>query len=197
MAKKKQTRKKVSEAKTAKKTKVSQRNRVRNLSGSDWRNYERVWAENGVVNIEDKTGRISRLDPLTAKRRAQAVHDMTKNDKMDWATKEHMVNFVARVLPVIQEAVAQVEEPSTTKEKLVSNVLHGKTAEGKEIKPITDPEEMLKFMGFKYPMLSADEIRNVCTEQIPHDEKIGILRTINSDRMMAMVQENERIKAEQ
>lgn len=160
---------------------------------SDWKTYERVWAENGVINIESKDGQISRIEPRTAALRAQAINRMMGAHNIPWDQRERAVNFVSKIIEVIKEARAQIENPSTTKEQLVANVLAGKTAEGKEIKPITDPEEMLQFLCFKYPMMARDEIKEVVTQKaIPQSEKTMILQTINSDRMYAMMEENRR-----
>jgi hypothetical protein len=165
---------------------------------TDWKTYERVWAENGVVNIESKDGQISRIDPRTAALRAQAINRMMGAHNIPWAQRERAVNFVSKIIEVIKEARSQIESPSTTKEQLVANVLAGKTAEGKEIKPITDPEEMLQYLCFKYPMMARDEIKEVVTQtKIPQPQKIMILQTINSDRMYALIEENKKQQEDQ
>lgn len=199
MAKKRQTRKKVTDTKKAatarQQTQAREIRKVRNVAGSAWKTYERAWAEDGVVKIQDKeTGDVAILSPRDAALRAQAINKMLGHHKIPMAQREKALDFVTRMIEIIKEAKYQNENPSNKNEQLVANVLAGKTAEGKEIKPITDPEEMLQFLCFKYPMLSRDEIKQICNERLPQKDRIGIMQTINADRMMAFVQEHERMK---
>jgi len=196
MPKKKQTRKKVQEAKKKEITKKQDKVRkVRNIHGSLWKTWERAWAEDGVIKIQDKeTGEIQHLSPRDAALRAQVINQMLGNPKMPFDERQKAINFVAKVIEIIKEAKYQNEAPGNRNEQMVANVLSGKTAEGEEIKPITDPEEMLKFLSFKYPMLALDEIKQVCNEKIPQQDKLGILQTINADRLMELVQKNEQFQ---
>lgn len=196
MPKKKQTRKKVTEAKKAEVTKTQDKIRkVRNVHGNMWKTWERAWAEDGVIKIQDKeTGEVQHLSPRDAAVRAQAINQMLGSEKIPWTQREKAIQFVSKIIEIIKEAKSQGESPSNHNERIIANVLAGKTAEGRELKPITDPEEMLKFLCFKYPMLSESEIKQVCNEQIPQQEKTGILQTINADRLMGLVQEHEKMK---
>jgi hypothetical protein len=198
MPKKKQTRKKVTEAKKNAKKKLDKVRKVRNIHGAAWKTWERAWAEDGVIKIQDKeTGEIQHLTPRDAAVRAQAINGMLGSQKIPWAQREKAIQFVSKIIEIIKEAKHQGEAPSNTNERIISNVLAGKTAEGRELKPMSDPEEMLKFLCFKYPMLSESEIKQVCNEQIPQQEKTGILQTINADRLMEIVQQNEAHKQQQ
>lgn len=199
---KKQTRKKVRDKKKAeaarKQKKSQQRRNVRNVRGNIWKTWERAWAEDGVIKIQDKeTGEVQHLSPRDAALRARAINGMLGHHKIPMDQRNRAMAFVSKIIEIIKQAKAQNESPSNRNEQMVANVLAGKTAEGKEIKPITDPEEMLKFICFKYPMLSEDEVKQICAENMPQKDKIGTLQTINADRMTALIQKNEQQKQKQ
>jgi len=180
-----------------KKSKVERNRKVRNINKSPWKTYERVWAENGVVNIEGKDGVVSNLTPRDAALRCKAINDMMGSPKLpDWE-RSKALKFIGELIPIIKEARRQLEDPSNQNETIVSNVLGGLSAEGKELKPLTDPDEMLRRVMLKYPMLTYSEITTVLNEKkLPLSERMNTIGQINGDRLMAIVNQHNQAKAQ-
>ena len=176
-------------AKKKKKTSKKVDRKVRPVTLSVWKTFERVWAENGIVHIQTTTGEISYLTPRTAAQRCRAINAQFGSPTMPADQRARALLFVETVVPIIQEAAYQLKTPSNSKTKLVSNILSNRTAEGAALPVLRDPKSMMADLKFRYPELEEDEIRAVLKEDLSIPEKEGILRTINSDRIM------QRIKA--
>jgi len=144
--------------------------------------YDTMWAENGIVYIRGKDGIVSTMTTLEAANRAKGLNEMLGNPKITKSSRDHYVRFVEKVIKVIHAAKAQLETPGNSTSSIISNVMAGKTADGKEIK--MTQESRLELLEFKFPMLTSEEIRTVCNERsLSMAEKIEMLRTINQDRM--------------
>jgi len=145
--------------------------------------YDRMWAENGILYIRGKDGVVSTMTTLEAAHRAQRLNAMLGNPSLPKSSRDSYVRFVEKVIDVLKQAKAQLESPENTTAEIVSNVLAGKTAEGKEIK--MTQERRLERLEFQFPMLTSEEIRTVCNERaLSCEEKTQMMRTINQDRMV-------------
>jgi hypothetical protein len=152
--------------------------------------YDRMWAENGVLYIRGKDGIVSTMTTLEAAHRAQRLNAMLGKPSLPKSSRDSYVRFVEKVIDVLRQAKAQLESPGNTTAAVVSNVMAGKTAEGKEIK--MTQERRLELLEFKFPMLTSEEVRTVCNERtLNMDEKTEMLRTINQDRMVDKVRQAE------
>ena len=156
-----------------------------------WKTYETAFAENGVVVVVTQDGRKHHLDVRTAAQRAADLNKTLASPTMPAAQRRKDLDFLDHIIPVIREAAFQSECPKDLRTKIVTNVISGKTAEGRQIPVDSSYEGKIKRLQFRFPTLSIEEIENVCRQMLPLDEKIGIMHTINEDRLMAAVHRME------
>lgn len=147
---------------------------------SDFKVIERIWAENGVVLAVDKEGQQTSMTVSEAARKAIALNQM---DVPDWHKKARN-DLVTEIIEVCRKAKSQQETPSSTKEKAVTNVLQGKTAEGKI--PVYSKQQQIEHYLFKYYTLKEHEAEAVVASSLPPHRKEEVLKEIHRQNMMQM-----------
>ena len=164
---------------------------TRRATKSPWKTLDRVWAEKGVIRIRDIRGVVTSLSIQDAASRANSLNQMLGNPKMLESQRNEYLEKVERIVEVIREACTQQETPADRDTVILSNVQKGLTAEGKA-PPQMNPDERLAQLCFRYPALTMDEVRAICQEHsLPMEDRHGMMRTINSDRLMAIVEEQK------
>lgn len=167
--------------------------RTRKTEKKDWVTYERAYADKGVVVIVDVDGKKHHLSVRDAAKRAGQINQTLNSSNIPDSHRKRAADFLDKIIPVIREAKFQSEAPADLITKAVTNVLNGKTASGKAI--IVDQSYAAKMerLHMRFPKLTINEIEKVCAEKnLKTDEKIGILNTINADRLMQDVARMER-----
>ena len=178
----------MSKKKRARSQKYSSSFTISKNSSDKFVTYERMWAKNGVVYIEGKDGRVDTMTTLEAANRAARLNDMLGSPNVPEDQRKRYVRFVEKVIEVIKDARNQLSNPENVSAKIVSNVLQGKTAEGKPVE-ITERDRMAR-LEFKYPELTSEEIKTVSNERsLSLEEKTNMLRTVNQDRMCDKLRE--------
>ena len=158
------------------------RNRVRPVHGNPFKMLEAMWAEHGVVKTLDKGGRIRSATPRQAAQMLSAIQAMLNNPNMETAHRARAISFVERGLVVVREALAQQENPPDKATALVTNILAGKTAEGKEI-PARTPDQIREYLRLKFRFLKPDEIEAILRDPVTKAaDKQKVMETINQDR---------------
>jgi hypothetical protein len=153
--------------------------KVRNVTPDKFFNLERIWAENGVVKVENKKGEVVTMLPKDAAKRARDLSIMQVPDDLRRGT----VELVEKIIKVVKEAMSQNEDHfPDSKTKAIQTGL--KSAE----KPILGgmKEEDLIYM---YPELKPDEIRAVMrNEDIDVFTAKKLLDQMNNIRRHAKLQ---------
>jgi len=158
--------------------------KVRSVNKSPWKTWERIWAESGVIRIQSKDGKIVSLSIRDAASRAQQLNNMMSSRNVPDDIRKDTGMKIEKIIEVIKEAKSQMESPGDLATAGLKNVLSGRTVDGKPL-PHMNPDQKLQNIQFQYPQLSLDEVRTICSEGISLEEKHGIMRCINSDRIMA------------
>jgi hypothetical protein len=149
-----------------------------NVTKDNFYNIERLWAENGIVNVMCKDGQHTTLTITEAAHRAFALNGM---DVPDWYKKSRNT-LVERIIEVCKEAKKQQEDPKDKKTEAVKNILQGKSLDGKEIKETID--QLIKRFSFMFPTLSQKEIEVVASNKdISVKNKERLLKEIHRQRM--------------
>ena len=157
--------------------------------------FEEMWAENGVINIRGFDGKVTRLTTGEAASRAVAVNRMLGSSNVPNHERKKFLNFVEKAIEVIRSAKAQQETPTNAETKVISNVIKGRTAEGKEM-PKLSREEKLVRLQMQYPCLDKDEIINVMSAtNLDVSSKMEMMSVINQDRSMQRMVEAQAIMA--
>jgi hypothetical protein len=157
-----------------------------------WKTYDHVYADKGVVIVIDKEGHKHHFRVADAAHAVRGLNSSLGNKMIPDMQRKKTLAFVEKMIPIIREAAYQGEAPKDLATKLVSNVIAGKTGEGKPIPIDNSYSARLERLQFRFPYVKIEEIERVCGELITLDEKIGILHTINSDRMCEKVEAMEK-----
>lgn len=160
-----------------------------------WTTYDRVYADKGVVIIIDKEGRKHHKSVREAATHARKINATLGNPQVPEDKRRRYMTVIEQLLPIIREAMFQAEAPKDLATKLVTNVIGGKTAEGKPIPIDNTYEGRLKRLMFRFPMLKENEIEAVCRQLIPMEQKIGILHAENEGRLMDIVMQMQQRQA--
>lgn len=140
---------------------------------------DRIWAEYGTVHVIDRDGKKVSMTIKDAAARAAQLNAMIPHVS-DWH-KDAWNKLIEDIIKVCREAKAQQESPANKETAALTNILAGKTAEGKEI-PKMNNDEYISHLTFRFPMLSDEDI-------------IAIMRDTKLDeagKMNLMQQENKR-----
>lgn len=158
------------------------RNKVRSVQKNPFKIMEAMWAEHGIVKTMDKGGRIRSASPRQAAQMLTAIQEMMNNPNMQQDHRARAIAFVERGLVVIREALSQQETPPDKQTALITNIMSGKTAEGKPI-PAPTQDQVREYLRLKYWFLKPEEIAAILKDPITSPkEKTAIMETINGDR---------------
>ena len=146
---------------------MSRRSRNRSaavhIKGSDFSKIKRIWAENGLVRLEQPDGRIIVLKPKDAAMRAQLLNDSIP-EMLRAGVKQAIVDNDLRLIGCVAEACREAQRQNATpdkKTKAVQNLLTGCDASGK---PLVDglPEDYwIERFHMRYHTISKDEVMAV------------------------------------
>ena len=158
------------------------RNKVRSVQKNPFKMMEAMWAEHGVVKTMDKGGRIRSASPRQAAQMLTAIQEMMNNPNMQQDHRARAIAFVERGLVVIREALSQQETPPDKQTALITNIMSGKTAEGRPI-PAPTPDQVREYLRLKFRFLKPEEIAAILKDPITSPkQKTAIMETINGDR---------------
>lgn len=161
-----------------------------------WTLFEDVRAEYGVVMVTDTDGKVHRFSVKDAANRCAEINKALGSRKIPEVQRKKTFAFVTKMMEAIREASYQREAPKDLATKIVTNVTRGLTAAGKPMPQATTYAEMLARIQLKYPYLQPEEIEKVCGEPtLSTEEKQEMFATINTDRMMIVMQQMERRRA--
>jgi hypothetical protein len=161
----------------------SRTNRTRNVSPDKFLTIERIWAEHGVVRVEDKKGKISTMTVRDAALRAEQINSA----KIPGWHKEQQAAFINKIVEVCREAQRQLENPKDVTDEAIANVLQGKTAEGKEIPAPTTEDKILETWKFRYPSMTYEELRTIYREgKLDDGRKHQLMSGVNDARIREM-----------
>jgi hypothetical protein len=144
---------------------------------------ERIWAENGMVKVQEKNGRITHLLPQDAAARAQIINNMPISP---WHQGRRNT-LIEQIIAACRQARYQLEEAESRGDKKaqsVKNILEGKTAEGKLLSEIqTEEDRLVNALLLRYPRLIDHEVRVVLNyHHLRQDQKMHILESVNESR---------------
>lgn len=151
--------------------------KVRSVTKNPFITLERIWAEHGVVKMQDKKGKVVSLSVRDAAMRAQAINNMVVPD---WH-KQAKNTLVTKIVEVVREAKSQQETPVNAQEAEIMNILNNKTPKGVPIEAATRTfsQELSRYM-YMYPGLTERDILPILeNDSIPFMKKEEILREIN------------------
>lgn len=178
----------------SKKKMILTNQKVKDASPNNFSTLDHIWAEKGVVRWRDNdTGRVGSMTVSEAVAKMNAIQAQP-------VPKWHMQQrdkLVTHILDIVRKAQYQLEAPVGAVDGAVANLLQGKQASGKPMPRLVDlpPEEMMKEIHMRFPLVTQDEIMEVVLRQgIALQDKVGMLSMVNQDRGMALM---ERARAAQ
>lgn len=146
-------------------------------TASGFQKIERIWAEDGLVKVLEKNGRVTALLPRQAAARAVALNQMKVPQ---WHRKSQLA-LVERIIAVIREARHQFEDP-TKKTAAIANVVQGLTVEGKPLASIATAEDKrVADLRKLFPFLPPDEIRFTLNDSsLDEQQKLELMEKVNA-----------------
>jgi hypothetical protein len=146
---------------------------------------ERIWAENGIVHVQEQDGRLTHMSVKQAAMRAQALNDMVKGLPKWHRDKTH--NMIDQIIQTCRKAKYQLEcadDGGDKKTKAMKNMLEGKTAEGKPVSEIvTDEDRKVAKYQEKFPFLEDHEIRVAINyKELREDQQEHMMEEVNEAR---------------
>jgi len=161
--------------------------KTRSVTKNHGFHIERIYAEDGVVKIQSTDGTKKHLPPGEAVIHLLGINNMLKKSP---GGNEAPPDFRRRALEIIEQGVdavrqarAQLHDPTSEGEIVVSNLFKGLTADGKVLQEVTDEDDIIHRMTIQYPMMKHEEIRVIYRSDLPEDMKTLMLVTVNSDRI--------------
>jgi hypothetical protein len=119
-----------------------------------WKKINRVWAEMGAVRIQLKDGRIINLSVKDAAHRALQLNRMSVPDFY----RKTVENLIEIIISSCREALHQKETKEDPRTVRLSNLLAGKTADGKNLAEVYSEEALAKAASLRFWTLTVDEI---------------------------------------
>ncbi len=162
-------------------SKMSMRN-VRNAVKQDFSLIERIWADYGVVKVQDKKGEIYSMTVREAAMRASKLNEGLPEEK---SAREVVYKLIARITEVCREALRQRESPKDQENASVTKAIDMFEL-GAIIQDSPEMRQRISLGLFKYPSLDADELRAIYRKEslsrefqeeiakAAHDERIEV-----------------------
>lgn len=163
------------------KKKAEKRHNVRKVAKDPFQYMERIWAENGVVNIETKTGELRTMTVRDAASRAMVLNQMPVPA---WE-RGKLNDLITKIKDVCMEAQAQRETPKDKKTEIVQNILEGKNTEGKI--PVESNSQLVDRFMFQYPSLTKREVEVIAyNDHLPLSKKEEIVKEIHRQNLQSI-----------
>jgi len=158
--------------------------KTRNVFKNKFKSIERVWAENGVIRVEDSKGKIISMDVSSALFRAQQLNNMLGAEGVPNDVRDHTLGLVEKIVMSCKEARHQSESPSNKKTEALSNAMKGLTLEGKNPDDVESEDQKIARYQFMFSTLEDKEISTVLRESsLTAMQKEYMMRQIHSNRI--------------
>jgi len=167
----------------------SKRRNVRPVIKDGFGYIERMWAEDGIIKVENKEGRVTTMTVKDAAFRAAQLNAM---DVPNWHRKSRD-DLVARVVACCREARHQAETPGNVRAVTMTNMLKGLTPDGKPLSTLdsgkTDAhKEAVKLSTTIFVHLGLDDIIPVLSEKsLGREAQMRILADEDNRRAMEKI----------
>lgn len=157
---------------------------VPNVFKSKLHNIERVWAENGIVNVQLKDGQIRQKKVSKAAQEAVIINKLLKSARI---YQPHLVphheDLLKKLMGAIRKAGKQIQdgEKGAT---VMQRVMKNKTPDGKNIEDAVSEDENIKYLKDRYPLVEEHEIAVALRkDDIPFATKERMVAAVNDDRI--------------
>jgi hypothetical protein len=165
---------------------MSKEKRTRRVVKDSFRRIERLWAEGGIVKVQDKNGTIVNMDIREA---AVKAHQLNKMD-VPADLKRGIEDLVERIITVCREAMSQRTDHSPDKKtKMINDVFKGMTSTPSssvaDLPVYKGESEDEKFARYRhmYKHINADEVMAVIRDTSLLDmQKMALLKQMNGLR---------------
>ena len=155
---------------------------------------ERIWAEKGVVKMQDKKGNIRNLSVRDALSRATIINNMVKT--MPAWHQERVLNMVEQTVQAVLQAKKQQGEDKIA--AAIRNAPLGLKADGTPLPTNKIEEALVANMRLTCPSLKEDEIVYMIRSfpEIPLPEKMQKLEMVHKARCAKAVKQESAAPAE-
>jgi len=138
------------------------------ISADGFSKIKRMWAENGIVRMEQVDGKVINLPWVHAALRAEQLNKGTPAMKeagvADSIIKEHL-RLIERTAEVCREAKAQIANPDKKTAKL-QNIISGCDANGKPLVDGLPQDYWIERFSLRYHTIKRDEVISI-VRQVP------------------------------
>lgn len=151
---------------------------------TEMEHIEKIWAENGVVKVQGKDGRVRNMTPRDAIIRANSINEMSKS--MPQWHKARIASLVEKTMQAVLLAKKQCGEDR--KAAAVMNAPKGLKADGTPLPVNRIEEALIANMRTTCPTLSEDEIAYVVRgfPEVPLPDKMKKLELVHKARSGAL-----------
>ena len=155
-----------------------ERKNVANVVGSHFEMIDHMWAQNGVVHVRTKEGKVSRMSIQQAVHRASAIN----KSRIPGCHASQKQELLEKIIQTCREAKYQVEN-NDRGAVLVNNALEGKTSEGQPVEEFMSEEDRIRGLQFKYYSLSDTEIAAALRSDFPEPAKMQLLQRMHAENI--------------
>jgi hypothetical protein len=176
--------KKSSKRKRTKKKPPATRHSVRNLSKGNWDIIERVWAADGLVHWQDKSGRTGWH---TIKEAALRAHSINMMPYPAWQ-KPQVQKLVETIVEACREAQAQRSDPQKSKKTAaIINLVDRKMPDGSPMGDPDDEDKHIQALMFQFPTLDERDIRAILRDdRLDMPRKKSLMQEIHRQQIQAI-----------